>query len=387
MLSFEETVLKLKNILPNNILKYNLLTHDIELTSKLPFSRVDVKDHTINDREILEIRYYFECTTKAKTSTKMITDAIIIVAVENPYHPIRDWLETLKWDGVKRLNKWLIDYCGAEDEKYVREVGRKVLVASIARVYQPGIKFDYMLILEGETGIGKTQLVKALGEDWSIDIELRDCDKDTIDKMRGAWIIEIPELAGMKRTEIETLKAFLSRPMDRERFAYARRSENFPRQSIFIGTHNPSGNNTYFWDDTGHRRFWPITCQKADYEGVRRVRDQLFAEAYIEWFAKKEKLYITDSEIIKKVEEEQRNRLASDPWQDTISKYLIGKDEQAITGKEILEHLKIFPEKQTVSHLMRVGIVMKKLGWEKRRPLIGDNRQWAYKNKNEIGRA
>ena len=165
----------------------------------------------------------------------------------------------------------------------------------VKRIYQPGCQFDYMLILEGAQGIKKTHLVKALAGDHFASISLKHPGKDTVDAMMGVWVLEIAEMAGFKKTDVETLKDFVSTRKDRVRLAYNRRSDTYPRQCIFIGTMNPEGDNQYFMDSTGNRRFWPITCNTnaIKLDEFIAVRDQLFAEAMI-LYKNRAPLYLKD---------------------------------------------------------------------------------------------
>jgi energy-coupling factor transporter ATP-binding protein EcfA2 len=233
-----------------------------------------------------------------------------------------------------------------------------------ARVVIPGIKFDYMLILEGPQGIGKSTLVKTLAGKWYTAISLTDTDKDTIDAMLGAWIIENEEMVCFSKQDIERVKAFISRSTDRVRLAYDRRSKDFPRQSIFIGTINPTGDSDYLKDSTGNRRFWPIVCAKVDIEWLKENRDQLFAEA-VACFKAGEKLWIdsNDPKINELVLSEQEERKSRDPWTSKINEFVKGK--RVVSSIEILEScLKIETPRITKNDQTRVGIVMSELKWK-----------------------
>lgn len=189
-------------------------------------------------------------------------DAVTVVAGENGFHPVIDYLEGLPaWDGTPRLDTLLVDTLGAADTPYVRAVTRKTLVAAVARVMKPGIKFDTALILCGGQGIGKSTLVQRLARGWFTDgLTLTDMrDKTSAEKLRGHWLIEIAELAGMRKAELEAVKAFLSRTSDDYRPAYGTIVEHHLRQCVFIGTTNaPDG---FLQDATGNRRFWPVPCR------------------------------------------------------------------------------------------------------------------------------
>ncbi len=183
---------------------------------------------------------------------EIAAQAVQAVASKHAFHPIRDYLGMLEWDGIKRIDKWLPDYLGAESTPYVRAVGPRWLIGGVARVHEPGCKCDCCLILEGGQGTLKSTALLALGTPWFTD-ELSDLgSKDAALQLLGAWIIELPELDAMQRAEVSRIKAFMSRSIDRYRPPYGRRVVAVPRQCIFAGTVN---HETYFKDETGARRF------------------------------------------------------------------------------------------------------------------------------------
>jgi predicted P-loop ATPase len=171
------------------------------------------------------------------------------------FHPVRDYLDACEWDEIPRVETLLIDYLGAEDTPYTRAVTRKALVAAVARIYRPGCKFDYMLTLRGRQGLGKSALIGKLGGDWFSDTFTTMQGKEAYEQVQGAWIVEIGELAGMRKAEAETIKLYISKQSDRFRPAYGRRLQEFPRQCIFIGTTNEA---QFLRDTTGNRRFWVV---------------------------------------------------------------------------------------------------------------------------------
>ena len=185
--------------------------------------------------------------------------AVTKVADDRAYHPLRAYLAGLpEWDGSPRVDTLLIDYLGATDNAYIRAVTRKTLCAAAARVYSPGCKFDTILVLNGPQGIGKSTLIAKLGGEWFSDsLQLSDThDKTAAEKLQGYWILEIGELAGLRKAEVETLRSFLSRQNDIYRASFGRRATPHPRQCVFIGTTNAESG--YLRDTTGNRRFWPV---------------------------------------------------------------------------------------------------------------------------------
>jgi hypothetical protein len=171
---------------------------------------------------------------------------------------VRDYLDALEWDGEERVESLLIDYLGAEDNAYVRAVTRKSMMAAIARIYRPGVKFDNVLVLVGQEGVGKSEILYRLGGDWFNDSLTTVHGKEAYEQLQGAWLIEMAELAGLKKAEVETVKHFISKRVDRYRVAYGRRTEDFPRQCIFFGTTNKID---FLKGQNGDRRFWPVVVR------------------------------------------------------------------------------------------------------------------------------
>lgn len=261
----------------------------------------------------------------AEFSQINIKNAVTRVADERAYHPIREYLDTLPvWDGVKRVDTLLIDYLGATDSAYTRAVTAKTLIAAIARVKQPGCKFDNILVLNGPQGVGKSTLIAKLGGEWYSDsLSLNDTkDKTAAEKLQGYWIMEIGELAGMRKTDVETLKAFISRQNDIYRGAYGQRTYPHNRQCVFIGTTNAT--DGFLRDLTGNRRFWPVDVergQKAPWSLTEADIRQIWAEALERYENGERSLYLTGEEL-KEAGIKQDNALESDPREGVVQEYL-----------------------------------------------------------------
>lgn len=234
-------------------LALNEMEHNIVTLSSLPWNATKgPRQWTDNDDAAL--RYYLE-RSYGITGKDRIFDAVNVVAQKGSFHPVREYLDSCAWDGAPRVETLLVDYLGAEDCPYTRAVTRKALTAAVARIYNPGCKFDYMLTLRGRQGLGKSALIAKLGGKWFSDTFTTMQGKDAYEQVLGVWIMEVGELAGMRKAEAETIKLYISKQVDRFRPAYGRRLQEFPRQCIFIGTTNET---QFLRDTTGNRRFWVV---------------------------------------------------------------------------------------------------------------------------------
>ena len=266
-------------------LALNEMEQHIVVTSSLPWREVKQPSQWI-DTDDAALRYYLE-RVYGISGKDRIFDAVNVVAQENSFHPVRDYLDGCTWDEVPRVDTLLIDYLGAEDNEYTRAVTRKTLVAAVARIYRPGCKFDNMLTLRGRQGLGKSAMISKLGMGWFSDSFNGVQGKDAYEQLLGVWIMEVGELAGLRKAEVEAIKLYISKQTDRYRPAYGRRTQEFPRQCIFIGSTNET---QFLRDTTGNRRFWvvdtpneprlsmwdeltPETVSKIWAEAVQRYKD------------------------------------------------------------------------------------------------------------------
>ncbi len=353
----------------NNLFRLNELSDQIEFAKVPPWNQKCKIGKQINDEDLTYFKYYLSKNAKFEPPVNLILEAAIVIAEQNSYHPVRKYLNDLTWDSIPRLDHWLKESSSVEENAYTIAVARKILVAAVARVFEPGCEFHSMMILEGGQGIGKSTLVKTLSGPFYASLSLGNIDKDTVDAMQGRWIIEVDELVGFNRHDIEKMKSFISNPSDRARLSYQRMTKSFPRQSIFIGTYNPTGDNTYFRDESGNRRFWPVKCGTMNLAWLRENRDQLFAEA-IFIYKQGEKLFIDTKEAQEIARMAQDDRLSVDPWLEVIAKYLATPNlyQQHISMLEIaIKALKI--EEKMVGRVesSRIGLIMKKLGYVSKR--------------------
>lgn len=313
--------------LRNNIRRNDFSMYD-EISKALPWRRiVTPKDTQWTNDDDARLRVYLDRKFGIKGSKELILNCFTEVTTSHRYHPVRDYLSSLEWDGMERVEDLFVDYLGAANSDLTRAITRKVMAAAVARVFNPGVKFDYVTVLQGSEGIGKSTLLNKLaGDAWFSDSLQNLNDKDAMDALHGAWIIELGELMAIKRSEIEQVKAFLSRQTDKYRPAYGRTREEHPRQCVFFATTNEE----YFLKgNDGNRRFWIVACgvQKPkcsafDFDKDPNLRDQIWAEA-VEIYKAGERLYLSPT-----LEAEMRQKQAEynisnlDPKVGMIGEYL-----------------------------------------------------------------
>lgn len=261
-------------------LSYDTFKECLTVLDDLPWQRLSERISDVwTDKDDSAFRELLERGYKISNGAKT-QDAIALFCIRNTHHPVRDYLEGLQWDGTPRLDSLLIDYMGAEDSDYTRTVTRKSLVGAVARIMEPGCKHDHVLVLVGPQGAMKSTLFKRLGGDFFSDSMYTVQGKEAYEQIQGVWLIEMAEMSAMKRAEVETMKQFISKQVDTYRAAYARRAEEHPRQCAFFGTTNDV---EFLKDQTGSRRFWPVTVTELGVERVPMLTqdhvDQLWAEA------------------------------------------------------------------------------------------------------------
>lgn len=350
---------------------YNAFNERLEIKGKVPWEKNRINRYNaIDDREIECIRLHLAEKFGVEFSSQTMWKSVDLVAAGDVYHPIKDVLETYKWDGTPRVDSWLQRYCGSADNDLTNVMGRKVLVAMIARIYSPGCKFDYVLVLEGAQGIGKSTTCEILGGEWYGDAPVDPTDKDCIPYIHSKWVIELSEMITTRKTDNDRLKNFLSRKEDDVRLPYARARQRFPRQCIFIGTINPDDVG-YLTDTTGNRRFWPVFCEKFDLDGLKRDREQLLAEA-IQIYKKGESLMLPHA-LIDENEKENMKRLAADPWRWIIAEWIdANPDTLEVTTQHLYRNV-IGGNIQGMhtGHQRRIAQALKDCGWVKHQTLQG----------------
>lgn len=301
-------------------------------------------------------------------SMEFLSLALHDLALESSYHPVRDYLSGLHWDGTPRLDSWVITYLGADDTELNRAFGSKHLLAAVKRVFEPGCKKDEVLVLEGKTGIGKSSAISILAHPWFTDaLKIGQDSKEVIELTNGSWLVEFAEMEGMGQREMGTLKATLSRRVDTARLAYARATESRPRQWVPFGTCNRTD---YLRDASGNRRFWPLVCrpvagETVDLAGLMRDRDQIWAEATHrlqqgESIALPKGLWVEAAAA-------QNERMRSSPWKMLLETALDGKTGR-IAIAEIFRFLGLGDRsRQDPKAGSEIADIMTQLEWKKSR--------------------
>ena len=249
--------------------------------------------------------------------SRLALEAVELVAHRRQFHPVRAYLDSLRWDGEERLTHLLSDFFGAPYDEYTAAVGRNWLMSAVARVREPGCKVDFMVILEGAQGVYKSTAVRTLcGPDWFAEIMESPQSKDFFQTLPGRWIVEIPELQSFNKADRNKIKAAVSAQEDTYRPSYGRYSRQFPRQNIFVGTTN---DDMYLKDETGARRFMPVRCGEIDIKALAAQRDQLWAEADAR-FRRGERYWDFPAQAV----EEQDARFDSDVWEEPVAEWIAG---------------------------------------------------------------
>lgn len=322
----QSTISNILLILENHPAFAGHITHDLfsgvnAVVGGLPWDR-DAKQW--KDADDANLRLWLE-RHYGITGKEKVADALTAVLTRHSYHPIRDYLSGLTWDGTPRLERLVIDYIGADDNDLTRTMTRKHFTAAVARVFEPGCKYDYCLVLTGPEGAGKSTLFSKMGGQWFNDSITTTEGKEGMEQLRHAWIIEMGELAGIKRSEVENVKAFLSKKVDIYRAAYGRHTTDYPRQCVFCGTTNEA---LFLKGDTGNRRFWVIRIepQKRKHRkwqtALDRDRDQLWAEA-VHYYREGEKLYLNEGmEALARKRQQEFNDDSDDPLFGMLQKFL-----------------------------------------------------------------
>jgi predicted P-loop ATPase len=342
-----------------------LLAHlNIELRYNEFASRAEItgfKSYAIlNDNVVDEL--WGQCNEFGfQPSQNHLRNSLRTIALENSFHPVRDYFDNLEWDGQKRLDTWLTNYLGAEDSKYTRSVSAKTLIAAARRIYEPGTKFDQIVVLEGIQGTEKSSALEllAIKKAWfTDDFSLTDDSRKILEQTEGKLIVESSELIGGRRADANHIKAMLSRTHDRARKAYGYFVTEVPRQFIFIGTTNEK---KYLVDPTGNRRFWPVQTDRIDTKGLKSDVDQLWAEA-VHRHRQGESI-VLPKELWEAARQEQEKRTFEDPWRLALEDVLGNVNGKVPTSDVWTLIGKPTPKDRTQYDNNHLGEVMRELGW------------------------
>jgi predicted P-loop ATPase len=359
----------LRAVMPNTFAYDEMLCIPMLLR---PLERVEgFTARPLTDVDVALVQERLQQLGLKRINRDVVHQAVDVRAHESRFHPIRDYLNGLEWDGVSRLSTLFTRYFGADESPYVMAIGSMFLVSMVARIFDPGCKADHMPVLEGPQGSLKSTACSILGGSWFSD-SLPDvtAGKDVSQHLRGKWLIEVSEMHAMNRAEAAQLKAFITRTVERYRPSYGRKEVVEARQCVFIGTTN---RDTYLRDETGGRRFWPIKAGIIDVEALGRDRDQLFAEAVAryqegaQWWPDKD--FERDH-----IMPEQSTRYESDAWEENIAAYV--ETQSKVTVSQVAkEALSIETPRIGTHEQRRIAAALERLGWQ-RQPKDWLGKRW-----------
>ena len=330
--------------------------------------------HPVTDADVGQLQEQLQRAGLKRLAKDVTHQAVDVRANECRFHPVREYLEQLVWDGTPRLTKLLPAYFGAEPSPYAQTVGKLFLTSMVARILRPGCKADHLLVIEGPQGTLKSTACGILGGQWFSD-SLPDvtAGKDVSQHLRGKWLIEVSEMHAMNRAETAHLKAFITRTAERYRPSYGRKEVIEPRQCVFVGTTN---RDTYLRDETGGRRFWPVKASDIDTDALARDRDQLFAEAVALYH--KGAAWWPDRKFEREcAAPEQAARYEADVWEDDIRKFLI-KHSRVTIGQVARDALSIETPHIGTAEQRRIAAALEQLGW-RRQPKDWEGNRWWVK--------
>jgi predicted P-loop ATPase len=325
----------------------------------------------LRDVDITDLQDWLQDHGLRQVAAQIVRDAVLVVASENSFHPVREYLENLVWDQRKRLDEILPRYFSAEDNEYTRKIGPMFFISMVARIFRPGCQVDYVLVLEGEQGQLKSSACRVLAGDDFFSDNLPDIgSKDCAQHLRGKWLVEIGEMHAMTKAEVSELKMFITRRDEKYRPPYGHLEVTEPRQTVFIGTTNQS---QYLRDETGNRRFWPVFIGAyINVPALSDHRDQIFAEAVHRYQAGEQ--WWPDTEFESQwIRREQEARQEHDAWEEPISDYLIFDAGPSVTTAEVAFAVLSLADKEITPQVQkRIASSLRKLGLEQRHTKHGN---------------
>lgn len=362
---------------------YNRFSDQILVRDELPVVRNE-ESPIWRDVDDTLVQTWFEREHDVTIAIDAIARGVSAAANHAAFHPVREYLGSLKWDGVPRCNEWLTRVYGSELNDYTRAIGPMWLLSAVARANDPGCQAEAVLILEGPQGWGKSKSLRIMCKqrDWFTDEVPEMGTKAAAEQIQGAWIIELGELDALSRGELSAVKAYITRRDDKYRAAFGRRAIVRPRQCVFAGTVNPGGEG-YLRDETGNRRFWPVVVLRApDLEWLTANVDQIWAEA-MHRYNSGEAWHVKDAALLKLIEAEQAARVSRDTWVDTIEHWLIGRDETSVT--EILKRVFDLEEnKHDRAQQMRVARALVLCGFSRKLVKRNGLSSWVYARPSQL---
>jgi predicted P-loop ATPase len=333
-------------------------------------------------------RAWFQSSYRLKPGMGDVGRSVQTVARENKFHPVRDYFESLAWDGVSRLDTWLIDYFHADDTPYIRAIGPRYLISAVARIYDPGEQVDHVLVLEGPQGKKKSETLRTLAvrPTWYTDHLSAIGSKDAALELRGRLIIELGEMDALNRASMSAIKRFLTSRTDNFRPVWGKHTTDVPRQNVFAATINPTTGG-YLPDPTGARRFWPVACHgMIDRDGLEAARDQLWAEA-VHRYKAREPWWLETPELEALATAEQDTRFVVDAWEEPIREWI--GDRLKVKLTDVMKRaLGLAVKHQTQPAQKRVKAVLTRMRFTRQRPRTPKGRrEYVYQRDPPIKKA